>query len=77
MRNLTIPCALLLMGAVACDSVPPTSPDSGPPQFNVALAGCPAGFVLTTYTDVINVDRNKDGYVCQKVLSKDESGRFR
>ncbi len=76
MRKLTLPCALLVMGAVAaCQSGLATSPDSevGVPQLGLtAVAGCPPGFDLILvknagYVVTAGLDRNKDGYFCQKI----------
>ena len=71
MRTLPLPCALLVMAAVAvaCENAP-NSEVVGPQLGLAALAGCPAGFDLTTERNygTLNIDRNKDGYICTKTL---------
>ena len=76
MRNLALPCVLLVMGAiaVACESGPATSPNSEVlvPQLNLltpAVAGCPAGFDLVFMGIGSDGDRNEDGFICQKTLA--------
>lgn len=80
MRNLTLPCVLLVMGAVAvaCDST--TSPNSEVlvPQLGLtAMAGCPAGFDLTTHLPggSEGLDRNGDNFLCVKELGQREIRR--
>ena len=69
MRNLTIPCALLVLGAVvaACDVATPTESAE---TLAVATLGCADGFTFRTgYRQGLPPDRNNDGAVCEKAVN--------
>ena len=75
MRNLTIPCALLVLGAVvaACDAATPTESVE---TLALETLGCAQGFNIGS-TQTKGVDRNGDGLTCVKILSQQQSGSYR